>query len=77
MQKINKIQILLSDELLQKSISKRVYGKIQSLLQHWALLQDTNIVCCVWKHRIIQEVCITTRTLLINSTHTPKVQARI
>lgn len=76
MQKINKIQILLSDELLQKSVSKYIWQN-PIFPATLALLQDTNIVCCVWKHRIIQAMCITTRTLLIISAHTPKVQARI
>lgn len=76
MHKINKIQIILSDELLQKSISKYIWQN-PVFPATLALLQDTDIVCCVWKHRIIQAMCITTRNLLINSTHTPKVQARI
>lgn len=60
MHKINTIQIL-SDELLQKSVSKCIYGKIQSSLQYWALLQDT-------KHCLL---CLETQNHL-TSVHKPQ-----
>lgn len=83
MQKINKIQILLSGELLQKSVSKCIYGKIQSFLQHWVMvlqLQDAKhcLLCLETQNhsRSVLKKNIT-RPLLINFIHPSKVQARV